>query len=621
MNDVRGEENNTNALEFYHEAAERGDVHSQVQLGKIYLHGAGVDRDYKLALVWYLKAAQQGDGEALADLGLMHEKGLGVDLDLQKALVWYKKSIALGSALGQIRLGDLYLNGSGVEQSTRKALACYQKSAEQGKDPESAGLALLRLGAMHCRGRGVEKDLRKGFDYYNQAAKLGNAEAQLCVGTMYRDGMGVGRDHKKALEWFQRSAKQNKVPADSAIGDIYRDGLVVEKNIPEAIRWYKKAAAKGDKYARMELLKLQHEEGTPARCRADAAPAGRGVSQAKAEVTRIDRPGTVAGKKEEKAREWRKKAITKWNMSVRGKLQRLRQSIGAGLLAEKKIPRKATRPAVPSTRRQARKAPAPRTLLVASTAMGMIAISLMILWLGRGREADDAPESLPPIIAKTAASPQPELPTVPAEILMLPPVTPPKANAGLAPRKAKVGNPLPIPEANPAVVKAEPVGPLLRREYKSLDQEEVTQMLSARNLFDAERNPGGGFQHQYEPMSVAGLTLIVDRATNLVWTRQQIPVKMNLDKTLRWIESLNRVEYGGIRGWRLPTIEEAASLLKKNTGGETIFLDDVFGGGIKAIWTGDSVTGSESWIVDFQHGVIGNAKSKSRLMALMVSSK
>ena len=146
-------------------------------------------------------------------------------------------------------------------------------------------------------------------------------------------------------------------------------------------------------------------------------------------------------------------------------------------------------------------------------------------------------------------------------------------------------------------------------------------MLAARNLFDAERNPGGAFPHQYETEDVAGLLLIVDRAANLVWTRQRNPVKMSLKKSVQWIESLNRVGYGGIRSWRLPTVEEAASLLQKRAGHKKIFLDDVFAGDVEAIWTGDSPTESESWIIVFQSGRIQTAKNKSRLMTLMVSSE
>lgn len=154
----------------------------------------------------------------------------------------------------------------------------------------------------------------------------------------------------------------------------------------------------------------------------------------------------------------------------------------------------------------------------------------------------------------------------------------------------------------------------------SLDEAGISRMLAARNLFDAKQNPGGNFLHRYEFKNSAGLRLILDRATNLAWTRQQNPVRMNLKKSLDWIASLNNVEYGGRKNWRLPTIEEAAALLQKNPEGKNSFLDAIFGEGLGMIWTGDSFTGSASWVVDFQNGVIDQAKSKSKLAILMVSS-
>jgi hypothetical protein len=76
----------------------------------------------------------------------------------------------------------------------------------------------------------------------------------------------------------------------------------------------------------------------------------------------------------------------------------------------------------------------------------------------------------------------------------------------------------------------------------------------------------------------------------------------------------------GIGNWRLLTVEEAASLLQKNTDAGQTFLDAISGKDLKVIWTGDGFTGSESWVVDFQDGMTDHAKSKSRLVTLMVSS-
>jgi TPR repeat protein len=622
LDGVRDGGDSRRALELYRESAEKGNAHSQAQLGRMLLLGVGADRDYKLALEWFRKSADQGNGDAQVYLGHMHEKGLGVERDMEKAFEFYAKSAAQGNALGQIRLGDLYLNGSGVDQNSRKALACYQKSADQGKDAESAGLAHLRLGAMFCQGRGVEKDLKKGFEFYYKAAKLGNTEAQLCVGRMYRDGVGVERNHKKALEWFQKSAGKSTVPSNKAMGDLYRDGLVVERNIAEAIRWYKKAAEEGDKYAKTELLKLQQEESIEKKIEAGLALAGKGDAQATAEAANIDPSGMGVEKSEEKPLELVEKAVADENVPVPGERQQAALPISTELKVEKKIPeRKKQRVVPPSRIRETKKARPPRTLLYLFPAAGLIGLSLLFIFFGSGEKADRNPASLMPRVQAIAVPPLPELqsilPAMPEPVIE----APKQINARESSPKPSAKRPAPVVESAPAAVKTVPVLSLLRREYKSLDEGAISEMLTAKNLFDAGRNPAGNFQHRYEIKNVAGLRLIIDRATNLVWTRQQSPVKMNLGKSIQWIGSLNHAGYGGHGKWRLPTVEEAASLLKKNTDGGKLFLDAVFGVGIEAIWTGDSSMGSESWVVDFQDGTIKSGRNRSRLMTLMVSSE
>jgi TPR repeat protein len=621
LNAVRGEGDGRKALESIHGSAARGDAHSQARLGRMYLDGAGVDQDYDLALEWNRKSAAQGNGEALACLGHMYEKGLGVDQDMQKAWTFYKKSAAQGSVLGLVRLGDLYLNGSGVEQSFRKALARYQRAAEQVDDPENAGLALYKLGTMYYQGRGVEKDLRKGFELYERSAKLGNAEAQLCLGAIYRDGMGVGRDHKKALEWFKKSARNNKSQAaDSAMGDIYRDGLLVEKNIPEAIRWYEKASEKGDKYARTELVKFKQEAGIKQVFKTNLALAGTGDPKAMAEVADMYLAGMGVGKNEEKACEWFEKAFASGNVSVRSRMQQVQRSIVSKSRMENSTPERISPRAVPGLKRQTKKAQALRRRPYLFFATGITALLFIIILFSFRNKPEQAPGGREPELPASASPPRPQFLSLPSPVPGLPAEIPGKIAARKASRKPSVAGSAPILETMPALAKIEPVVPRLRREYRTLDEQTISAMLAAKNIFDARRNPAGNFPHQYEAVRVAGLRLILDRASDLVWTRQQNLVRMNLKKSIRWIESLNGIEYGGIRDWRLPTLEEAASLLCQGTEAGKIFLDEVFGGDVREIWTGDGFTESESWSIDFLGGAVKPVKNKSRLMILMVSS-
>ena len=639
------------ALELYQRSAEQGNALGQARLARLYMAGTGVEQDVHEAAALYQRAAEQGNDEAQAVVGYMYEKGQGVNRDLRRAAELYKKSAEQDNALGQLRLGDVYLNGLGVERSPRKAFSWYQKAAAQDKDPESAAQAQLRLGALYCQGNGVEKDLSKGFEFYESSARLGNVEAQASVGAMYKDGVGVARDPRKAQEWFQRSAKKNRAPASIAMGDIYRDGLVVERNIAEAMKSYRKAADEGDAYAKTELVKLQLEESAQKKAKTAAAPASKEYVRALIEAA--NRPPADTGVKiiKEEARPAAAGAVENADVPLRGKLQPMPQPESArpqaqedqpgaakavenaGLPAsgklkperklkspklktEKTVPEKKIPDPVPTKIKPAKKAHAPRKPLYLFSALGMIVLAVVGIFFGSKNKSSGSMESLELGAAQGTALPKPDPREIPPLILMPPGEILKKINAGKSVKKSAA--PLPVVEAKPAPVAIQPATPLLRREYKSLDEAEIANMLAAKNIFDAERNPGGNFQHRYEVKNAAGLSVIADRATDLVWARQQNPVRMNLKKSQEWIASLNKIEYGGVRNWRLPTVEEAAALLKKDGG--KLFLDAVFGKDILAIWTGDGFSDSESWIVDFQNGRADFAKNKSKLTILMVSS-
>ncbi len=605
------------ALELYKKAAGQSNALGQARLAGLYLAGVGVEQNLRVALVWYEKSAQQGNGEAQANLGHMYEKALGVNRNIRRAAELYKRSAEQDNAFGQLRLGDFYLNGLAVEKNPRKAFSWYSKAAAQDKDPQSAAQAQLRLGAMYCQGNGVEKDLKKGFGFYESSAQLGNEEALLSVGAMYQDGVGVERDPKKALEWFQKSARKSKTPSKRAMGDIYRDGLVVEKNIPEAILWYKKAAEEGDLRAKTELLKLQSEESAPAKSKTEPALAGKADAPALAEAANTRPAGMDVEKIRGKVPEKPGKAVENVNVPLQGKLEPMPQTESSKLEIEKKIPEKKGKNPVPKRIKQAKIARAPRKLLYLFSAIGMIALSLVVLFIVFGKKADRTWGSLEPRVTRFSALPRPDPRSLPPMAVQLPGEFLKKIRAAEASRK-KIAAPVIAAEPAPAVV--QPAAPLLRREYKSLDEAGISRMLTEKSIFDAKRNPGGDFLHQYEIRNSAGLHLIFDRATNLAWARQQNPVRMNLKKSQEWIASLNNVAYGGIKTWRLPTVEEAAALLQKNPEGKKSFLDAIFGEGLGMIWTGDGFTGSESWVVDFQNGMTVQAKNKSRLATLMVSS-
>ncbi len=118
-------------------AAEDGHSDSQYNIGLMYEHGIGVDKDDKEALGWYQKSAEQGNALAQFNLGVLYENGRGTAVDFTQANEWYRKASVQGDALAIGNLGMLYLRGQGVKANTIAATALLLLSATMDSSPEN----------------------------------------------------------------------------------------------------------------------------------------------------------------------------------------------------------------------------------------------------------------------------------------------------------------------------------------------------------------------------------------------------------------------------------------------------------------------------------------------------
>ena len=114
------------------QAAERGNVKAQNNLGVMYEKGQGVRQDYARAAEWFLKAAEQGTATAQFNLGLKYANGQGVRQDYAQAVQWYRKAAEQGNVEAQHNLGAVYVNGQGVHQDHKIAKEWYKKACDNG---------------------------------------------------------------------------------------------------------------------------------------------------------------------------------------------------------------------------------------------------------------------------------------------------------------------------------------------------------------------------------------------------------------------------------------------------------------------------------------------------------
>lgn len=156
------------------------------------------------ALSWYKQAAQGGQLECWFCVGLAYEEGEGVQQDLVYAAQCYEKGLAQkkdsGKRIGCAnRLGAMYYEGKGVEKDYAKAFQLLKYGYDH-----NTKFGVCYLGKCYFRGLGVQQDYVKAREFLEQV-DWNNKEAFYMLGAIYGQGLGVPADIKKGVEYLQKA--------------------------------------------------------------------------------------------------------------------------------------------------------------------------------------------------------------------------------------------------------------------------------------------------------------------------------------------------------------------------------------------------------------------------------
>ncbi|HEX9974426.1 MAG TPA: DUF1566 domain-containing protein [bacterium] len=145
---------------------------------------------------------------------------------------------------------------------------------------------------------------------------------------------------------------------------------------------------------------------------------------------------------------------------------------------------------------------------------------------------------------------------------------------------------------------------MYRDAPKQLCDEDVAAMIARHKFFDKKKNENGhDIVKTFEFREINGEKVIFDSDSGLMWQKSGSLRSMWLETAKQWIEELNRISYAGHNDWRLPTLEEAMSLMKKERLNGDMHIDLMFDKNQTSIWTSDMTTaGSRAWVVFFNYG-------------------
>jgi len=146
----------------------------------------------------------------------------------------------------------------------------------------------------------------------------------------------------------------------------------------------------------------------------------------------------------------------------------------------------------------------------------------------------------------------------------------------------------------------------LRSSYMNLT---VSQVQSMSNISIRRKKPWGFYghstiQHEYETKIIADEKVVIDHATGLMWQQSGSYDYMRRKEVKKWLRGLNRKGYAGYTDWRVPTVEEASSLLEASEKNGNLYIDTEFDKKQRWLWTGDSCSSGGMWRVYFDDGYV-----------------
>ncbi len=141
----------------------------------------------------------------------------------------------------------------------------------------------------------------------------------------------------------------------------------------------------------------------------------------------------------------------------------------------------------------------------------------------------------------------------------------------------------------------------LRSRPATVLEADIDSLVRQGNFFDRHHNPGGDFP-KFLVDNQDGET-VTEMAVGLMWQRGGSDIT-SIRSSRNIVGQLNQSRFNGFNDWRLPTIDEALSLMCRHRNGQGLFLHPCFSVEQPFIFTADQRRPGGYWFVDYSNGTV-----------------
>lgn len=126
--------------------------------------------------------------------------------------------------------------------------------------------------------------------------------------------------------------------------------------------------------------------------------------------------------------------------------------------------------------------------------------------------------------------------------------------------------------------------------------------LSQYELASAVR---GDSDHLFEQQLVLGQIIIIDYRFGIAWQHAGSPERVTWHSALKYAQEMSNARFSGFPHWRLPSIEELASLIEFDKQEHGLHIDVKFSPEQRSCWSADcDLQVGAAWGVHFDNGTV-----------------
>lgn len=139
----------------------------------------------------------------------------------------------------------------------------------------------------------------------------------------------------------------------------------------------------------------------------------------------------------------------------------------------------------------------------------------------------------------------------------------------------------------------------LPTEHCILSDEQINVLIKRFNFYERTINPQGIFKNA---LANTGDDLtVIDERTGLMWQRSGLELA-SIREIRRNIEKLNQDGFAGYHNWRMPTVEEALSLMEPALNAKGVHLHPCFSKEQPFVFVAAKRNPTGYWFVDYKQG-------------------